>query len=450
MAPNSTHYAPPIGPFAIMAQMSPDNPEIRATINLLSAITELPVTALSVFPQAVMLKDQRWPSADPSLTFRLELGEGEYALQAAIKWSQEYDPGCWLPTTSWNVSRGPRTIFDHGQWTNVTGEISAALPDAGILMGQYATGELPRLVGGPTAEVPFMDFERVTLAGLEGDDNYFVSAYLALMVDMKERGWQMPPILGKRPEIAQAMRSGDMATLEARLAAALIFEGTQLPPRCQAHMQLEAQEIRARGGWEMQARDPEAALVASFPWLQSQTIESGRQADRPYNILVVEGELGSNELTTEVIAQLETDGRFGGTAVIRQVNLPDCMALCRTGKIDVVLFDSTDWRSLAWEVLHVQTDRNPLFDMLYGNTRAVIDFGEDEPVVGLGDGRVLSSDQLAAAAEKLDIRRLWMNRIEASCREAKVEPPEYFVFRSQAELPDASKIISQKLRLPLC
>lgn len=414
--------------------------------NFLSDITGLPIAAVQAFPELVALAKRKHKSGDSGFNYRLALGNpgDSYEVRVAIDLKDDWTPGEWLANTGWQVLHNGREVLKRGTYVDTSTSFRSEDLTDPAKINEYLDQELQAVIGGPNTEIPFMNFERYTTGSLGNEDSYFAIIYLALMADAKERGLPIPPILSKKPEVARPMSLGDTETVDKVLAAAIIFEGSGLDARCQAHMKHEAEVIRSQAKWEHRKRDPAVDLTESFPDLEMQVIKEGKTAPRPYNILAVENDIYHHgDFIEEVVEGLGKDGRYRGARVIREVNLPACMQLCETGKVDMVLFDWS--KPSSEEALMVRGNRNSWFDLVNGDVQAVLDLDGDGMKIGLPDGRVLFKDDLPKEAEELDIRSQWAGMIADACRHSKVEPPPHFIVKSRGEMRDLAKIVSQKL-----
>ena len=420
--------------------------QAEKTSQFLSDITGLPIVAVQAFPELATLEENKSDRSDGDFNYRLALGKSgdSYEVQVAVNLKNDWTPGEWLASTGWQVLHNGREILKRGDYIDCSTDFGKQDLVNPTKIGKYLGQELQAVTGGPNTEVPFMNFEKYTIESLSDQDSYFATIYLALMTHMKERSLPMPPILSKRSEIVEPMLFGDTETVDKILAAAMLFEGSGLDVRCQAHMGHEAEVIRSQAKWEHRKRDPAVDLTESFPDLDAQIIKKGKTSPHPYNILVVENDLDNfGDFTDEVVEGLGNDGRYRGARIIREVNLSACMQLCATGKVDMVLFD---WSTPSpEEALMVRGNRNSWFDLVNGDTQAVLELDGDGMQISLPDGRILSKDDLPREAEELDIRSRWAEMIADACRDSKAEPPPHFIVRSRGEMRDLPKIVSQKL-----
>ena len=61
-----------------------------------------------------------------------------------------------------------------------------------------------------------------------------------------------------------------------------------------------------------------------------------------------------------VLKSMEADGRYRGSKIISEVNLSACMDICKSGRIDVIIFDwSNPSHEEAWMVKPETT--NPFY-----------------------------------------------------------------------------------------
>ena len=417
----------------------------ESTSKFLSDITGLPIASAQAFPELTVLREDNIDRDKKDFSYHLVLGETDnsYEVRFDVDLTDEWTPGKWLFNAGWQVLHNGQQVFKRGYADCSRSFRKRDLTDTEMVDG-YLDRELQAIVGGPDTEVPFMDFESYTNESLGGQDSYFANVYLALMIHMKERGLQMPPILSKRSEIAKPMASGDIESINKALSAAMLFEGSRFDAKCQAHIGYEAELIRSRTKWENRKHDPAVDLAESFPALEMRVISEGKIPLHPSNILVVENDLNCPGGFIQIVAEkLENDGGYRGDRLIREINLPESMQLCATGKIDMVLFD---WRDPSFEeALMVNRDRNPWFDLANGAIQGTLGLGEDGIKYGFSDGRVLTKDELAEEADKLDIRSRWADMIADACRESKVEMPPHIIVRDRGDISDLVKTISQKL-----
>ena len=417
----------------------------ESTSKFLSDITGLPIASAQSFPELVGLGGDESDRDKNDFSYHLALGDtsNSYKICFDVGLTDEWTPKKWLFNAKWQVLYNDQQVFKRDYADCSRSFRQRDLVDVGMI-DSYLDRELQLTVGGPGTEIPFMDFESYVSESLGGQDSYFANVYLALMIHMKERGLQMPPILSKRPEIAGPMAFGDIEAVNKALTATMLFEASGLDAKCQAHIGYEADSIRSRAKWENRKRDPAVDLAESFPDLDMKVIKEGKTVFRPSNILVVENNLNCPGSFIQVVAeQLENDGGHRGDRLIREVNLPESMQICATGKIDMVLFD---WRDPSFEeALMVDRDRNPWFDLVNGAVQGALEIGEDRVEYGLSDGRVLSKDDLVKEADELDIRSRWADMIADACRESKVEPPPHIIVKGRGEISNLAKTISQKL-----
>ena len=414
--------------------------EIEARLVFLSEITGLPVASKSVFSEL---------ETPFNLNLVLGTGDNKYEINVGVLFTDEWTEGEWLPTTTWDVSYNGEEIFREGALVNCSQGFRKDRLEDKIQVVSYLLKESRYLIGGINPEVAFMDYENYTLESLRHEDSYFRNVYLILMTHMKQRGLTLPPILAKRPDIRGAMTGGKIEDLERIIGGIRLFDIPEHDPPCQIHMLREIEEIRKQARWERTRRDPAVPLTESFPHIDITLIEKGRAIFPPVNILVVENDLNSFGLFTDrTVTALEKDGRYRGSAIIKEFNLPSCMTLCETGKVDLLIFDWT--RPSYEEALMVRGDRNPFFDMIHGNSQGVITFGEDgQEQITTPDGRVFDNNSLREEAERIDIRSRWMEMIALACVEEGLSVPPHFIVRNNYELRQIGKIISQKRGTPI-
>src|SRR3989344_3937073 len=178
------------------------------------------------------------------------------------------------------------------------------------------------------------------------------------------------------------------------------------------------------------------------------TIEMGETKLPPYNILVVENDLDNfGGFSQVVIHALEGDGRYRGTNVITEYNLPNCMALAEADRVDLIIFDWTN--PTSWEVLMVRNEPNSFYNLFYGDTQGTILIGVEGPQFGTNDGKVLDEKAMNEKADKTGIRATWMKMIAEACLNEGVAVPPHFIVKDSFTDRDMSNIVSQKLGNPL-
>lgn len=414
--------------------------EIGANFVFLSSITGLPVTERLVFPEG-----------ETSYNLKLVLGSGNerYEINIRIVFTDEWTSGEWLPVTAWNVSYNDEEIYRVGGMVDIINGFRDSDLKNTDKVGSYLLREIGFIFGGLNMEIDFIDYERYTLESLRDGDDYFRNIYLVLMTHMKQRGLSLPPILSKRPNIREAMFAGETEALDRLVAGISLFDMPYHDSRCQSHMRYEIEEIKRKTGWERRRRDPKVSLSESYPGINITKIELGKPVFPPVNILVVENDLYNSGLfMNRTMAALEKDGRYRGSALIKEFNLPSCVTLCETGKVDLVIFD---WTSPSYEeALMLRGDRNPFFDMFYRNSQGVVSSDSDgQKQFGTPDGRVFDDETLKKEAEKIDIRSRWMDMIADACVNAGTTVPPHFIVRNASELSQIGVIVSQKLGHPV-
>ena len=424
--------------------------ELTDKLGFLSDITGLPITNLAAFPELAEFGRQRRFADEIPFSLELTLGEKEEEYHLMVQISLGYDDefGEWVPSWSWNLAYNDEEIFATHRWSSAPETFTEKTLRDTTGATSFLVEKTGRLLGGPDTGVAFMDYERCTLESLKGKDSYFESIYLALMTHMKEIGREMPPILSKRKDIAELMAKGDGRGVEKILKAISLFELPYLEPRCQKHVNREMEVIRERMGWEERRRDKDVSLSEFDPNLMVITIEMGETKLPPYNILVVENDLDNfGGFSQVVIHALEGDGRYRGTNVITEYNLPNCMALAEADRVDLIIFDWTN--PTSWEVLMVRNEPNSFYNLFYGDTQGTILIGVEGPQFGTNDGKVLDEKAMNEKADKTGIRSTWMKMLAEACLNERVAVPPHFIVKDSFTDRDMSNIVSQKLGNPL-
>jgi len=222
---------------------------------------------------------------------------------------------------------------------------------------------ISKSLGGFDVESPaFMDFERYTLKSLSGenrwieknengeedgenrDDSYFKSVYLAIMCDLKEKGLEMPPILSKRESIRELMFEGKVEEVESELELAL-SEVESIGKGCLFHAQEEAKEIRKLAVEKQKYYDKNIPLIEKLTSVDVKTVPGNNCRKR--NILVVEdfGDIPTDHqgtigrLSRKLTEELAKRGNYCGTNIFSTMNLGQCLNICGSGQIDLILMD---------------------------------------------------------------------------------------------------------------
>lgn len=424
--------------------IKPEFGEIEKELTFLSEITGLPISLKSIFPELVGLNERPVERENPyEIVFELGSADERYEIRITITFSNEWSDE-WLPVTSWSVIYNNEVIHRAGDSVHTSKSFwKNDLTDTGRLR-KYLLEETLHIVGGINVETGLMDFETYTLEGLQDKDSYFENIYLVLMTHMRQIGTEMPPILIKRPGVAEAMESGDIDVIDRITKTIEMFEMPGYDQRCQAHILREIAGIRKNTNWEKNKRDPRVALTETFPGLEVEVIEKGKSVYPPSNILVVENDLNVyGEFTSTIQEALSRDRRYKGTQVIRHFNLPFCIDLVRTGKIDLII---CDWSKPSnWEALMLGGERNPFFDLTQGDIQGILELDGARLEIGSPDGSVIDPKDLKEIAERIDIRFRWMEAIASACVEEGLTLPPHFIVRNKFELGQIAQIISQKL-----
>ncbi len=413
----------------------------------LSAITGLPITDSADFQepdQTLGITNQTFTTetifGNPTEQYRL-------AINVAIndRWGN-----IWCPKVSWSVSYNGQCLFQKTTAVYISDRFSHDDLSDNHKVEAYLSELSAQIIGGLRPELSYMDFESWNLKEIQENQSLYANAYLIIMVHQKERGLAMPPILLKNLDIKTAMALGDEATLNRLLAGITLFESASLDQRCQAHLFAEAQVIREQAALIKRRRDPAVPLEEVYN-LDIATVEAGSTIFGPHNILVIEKDLKHRGYFRDfVLTALEVDGRYKDSEVMVEISLPDCLDLCSSGRIDLVVFD---WTPLDfWELLRVQGAINSLFNLVYGdnNSRAHLSLdGSGQLQADLADGQHFNEQTMKEAAEHLDHSRLWMSTIADACHQAGFLPPPYFTARGFQEKVNIGNIISQVLGHPL-
>lgn len=385
--------------------------ELVSEARFFADITGLNITESELFPE-LQNKITGDRSAE-SFTFSLTLSGqgGEYKILAKVEFSDRHTDGdTYMPTKSWGVAFNGRKIFSVGGMTNISGEVSKKDLTDPKKARELVMGEYHSMRGGPDTEVPFMDFENITLESLSDKDSYFQDIYLAVMTHMKSRGVEMPPILSKSEVLRKMILAGSIDEVNEFLAKALKLAGGK-ESRIKSHIVYESEVIRERTKWEADKRNPAIPLADTFSHLDVVSVETGRKIFGPATILLVENDLYHyGRVRDELQKNLQKDGRFKGVDIITEVNLSACMQLAETGRIDLIIFD---WTNPSREEMLMFRNKESLFDEY------------DEP----------------------DIRNKWMDMIADSCQKSGVKVPQNFILRTTEEMEDITTLVANGLSL---
>ncbi len=278
-------------------------------------------------------------------------------------------------------------------------------------------------IGGISVDHPaFMDYESFSFKSLdhsknheERDNSYFDCLYLRLMTHMKERGYEMPPILSKHEDLRETMFLGQKDETETLLfgkLAEIISNGDE---RCIAHAKAEAEKIReytTHIAYEQDSNIPLSKKFLDTP----RKIVPGKKAEEIYNVLVIE-DLNENyhlkgpELTENVFHTLEELG-FCGSYVYSQINLPSAMEICSTGQMDAIIVDGRNVEP---------------FESFYHGQGGGMTFGENGEILFMKDGEKMTEDEVKEhMRENPNIKHAWVGKI---CEQAEAKghtsPPSY-------------------------
>lgn len=434
-----------------MSNLSPElreaPPSAESTAQFLSAITGLPITRQSLFPE--LGPETNVLPGQPSYphTFELVLGErgDQYRVSCNIAYSNEDTSDQYIPNVQWSVRHNGKKLYGTHYSTISFGQIIDEY-DPETIQPHLET-DLQHAVGGPNTEVIFMDYEDAhTLEGFK-TEGYFANIYLVLMTHMKARGLALPPILSKDTNMQEAIARGDIEWVNELLSASIAYGEAHLEPRCVAHMKYEAQVIRRETRVNQQKLDPFLPLEAGFPDMPITNIAEGEARFGSPTILSVENRLEDmGAFPDAVIDALNADGRFKGAKVVQGFSIGDVIELSKTGKINLVVFDQLD--PDEWELLYVQGARNPLYELFHGNTQAVISIDEDGLQFNLADGRLLDPEGMEGAIDEVDTRAEWMQIVEQECAKLGIQPPKHIVIRSRKELAAVADAIAKQIGRP--
>ncbi|MFA9288303.1 MAG: hypothetical protein ACEQSA_00280 [Weeksellaceae bacterium] len=409
----------------------PRNNSIHPTAQFFSDITGLPVQTSSVFPEL----DSAQPDSNRiPYTFAIQIGtdDEQYAIQGHITFGKEDYRSEWLPETHWELHYNGDLLLQKG-WSLMRPYTRGQLSNTAFVQTELAES-FERTIGGVSTDVAFMDYEDFTLESLQGKNNYFASPYLGLMTHMKQRGLQMPPILGKQPQLAEAMKQGDVETVTRILNMIQFTDFSSYDPRCQSHMTYEADQILHNARNIQLERNPFVPLEQSFPDLEVITIPGEASGNPACNVLLVENDLNNYGFFTDVVTEVMTrDGNLAGTKLIREYNLPACRTLCVTGKIHIIIFD---WSNPSdEEVLRIgNTSGN------HSQTAAVM---TADGIKYLVQGKLVDASGLQEEATKHDMRSRWMTYIAAGCEKAGVRVPPYTIIRNPHDISFIPAFVAQ-------
>lgn len=419
----------------------------ETTASFFGSITGLPIREHSVFPELTDIVPGKRIGHEVPFNYALIMGkEGDqYRIHVNVRFTDEWSPREWIPDVTWGVDYNNEVIF-RNQYAHVAAFYENDFSDKDKIKS-FLDEEMLSILGGPSTEIPFMNYEDYSLNSLKDRDrdSYFANIYLVLMTHMKSRGLAMPPILSKHDEIRTPTEKGKIREVKRLLDTILVYDAGGYDARCQAHMREEARKIQERALWEFEKRDLSIPIEKVFPDIRSEIIESSARQLPQYTILVVENDLGNFGAFNQIVKRaLISDGRYSGTKLIRTCTLQDCMELSAANRLDLILFDWTN--PSPEEVLMVRPDEtNPFYDMLNGDTQAVLSITDEGIQFDVPSGKHHNEESLRDEAERIDIRERWMDTVREVCEREGVSPPPYFIVRSQSEHRDIARIVSQKL-----
>lgn len=371
-------------------------------------------------------------------------GTDTYELAVDASFTDKYTPREWLRQHSWSLTFNGDVIVLMGSWIDTSTDLTQADINAGKVYSARMKSVFDTLDSFNRPIITW-NYEGRTVAEL--CDEITPSPYLIFMAHQVERGIEMPPVMINNPELRDAMHSGDTSTVNRMLAARLLLGSGDYRPGAQALMAAEAEAIKGIARGNARQNDPTVPLYEKFIHLPREMIpgDTGERTCGPYNILVVENDLQAfGQFTDIVVGALETDGRYSGTQVYTEYNLPNCMKVCATGQVDMVLFHWVNPSS--HEAMMLKGDANPMYRLFQGDAQGVITMDDKHGIMSTRqDGKTFDATGLEDEAKRLNIRLKWMNMITQSCLYAGVPAPPHFIVQSTEEYRDLSKIVSQKL-----
>jgi len=319
--------------------------KVEETIRVLSAVSRQPIVGLSKTPPRY---DGKVADVIP-FELRFSLGD-EYHVRVwqNIERDEKLNRFKYYPNYGYELKDKDGKVIGSKEFIRAQSFTPQEMRSDPSAIEEEMMGIMRHSMGGIDTETPFMDFERYSVGGLETDmgESYFDSVYLRMMCHMKERGFEMPPILSKDGAVKEAMYKGDVDTVREMLDLKLAEVERSYHEGCLVHAKEEAKAILELANTKRMQRDKTVPLIEKFSYMDHITIPGGN-GNQKYNILVVE-DFGSTprdhqgtleRLSQKVASELAKKGNYGGTNVFGTVNLPECIELCETGQIHAILMD---------------------------------------------------------------------------------------------------------------
>lgn len=412
-------------------------PRIGRQLQLLADVTGLPVSDCSIFPELSGCPSILLSREEASFATRVIFGSKKafprYSLGVGIVFKRQ--PSLCsgiLPRVSWQVSYNQIPLFQES-YQDCGRSFNPQSPKASEEIKAYLSKTLAKILGGPDPEVAFMDYEKYRLSDLRGQADFFANAYLVLMVHMKELGRPMPPILSKRKDLVVLMEKGEVQKISGLLKLIIGLEGGG-EKRHLAHLRAEAGEIVGRARLQADRRNSQIPLEKIFPGIAVTEVKRGRVGTGPHTVLAVENQLDHfGRFSDLVVHFLGKEGRFKRTRVVSEFNLPRCVDLCRTGRIDLVLLD---WRHpSAEETLLVRGKSNPVYQMIHGDCSGVLEVRSGEVFLTTPDG-VTRPFSKHVQNDLVNTRLAWIKQIDHACQNVGQKTPPCFIIFSDEQIQE--------------
>jgi len=264
-------------------------------------------------------------------------------------------------------------------------------------------------IGGIYVEaVPLYDYESFTFNDFTKEHVYGANLYRIILALMKDEGKLLPPMLIKEPLITELMENGEVQKLDDLLLSKISSLGREYEQFAFDHMIFERNKIQEYAEHKKEYLDPSIPLSKKATNLAKVFVPGETYKDK-INILVIEdfpdflednGSLGI--LAEKMSVDLAKTHMFDGATIYRTVNLSECMWLCNTGQIQLIVADGKgDKLSQAMEYLNKN------------NISIQIKQGDE----------TLNPDVFDGSKEKI----MWINRIYDSLEEKDLPKPAHII-----------------------
>jgi hypothetical protein len=312
---------------------------VKKQLEFISKITGKALTKIDVNKSQFIKGMEKF---DHQLKFSLD---EKYTVE--IKDSISYDNHykIWSNDYTFDIINSDEHIYHEG-WNSTT-----QIPDELEKVSEShliseVSRNIKRVVGEIHPSTPeSYNYNEYTFAEFKEERKYWANLYLIMYSLMKDEGKILPPRLIDQPLIKEYIEEGKITELDEITLSHISGLGNKFEQFAFNHMIFEREKILEQAAIKKTYLDPTIPISQKNLDIPFVKVPGDKYTDK-INILVIEdwGDINKNNgslglLAEKLGADLARTGMYEGTTIYRTCTITDCLQLCNTGQINLIMMD---------------------------------------------------------------------------------------------------------------